>query len=48
MQTNSEMRIRIYTTSFVDKKNVQANPSLLTHYDIKNATNYLNKMFIKQ
>ncbi len=29
----------------IENKNVQANPSLLAHYDIKNAADYLNKMF---
>ncbi len=30
----------------IENKNVQANPSLLAHYDLKNAADYLNKMFI--
>ncbi|MCF8429149.1 MAG: hypothetical protein K9G64_03370 [Bacteroidia bacterium] len=30
----------------IENKNVQANPSLLAHYDIKNVADYLNKMFI--
>ena len=29
----------------IENKNVQANLHLLAHYDIKNVTNYLNKMF---
>ncbi len=31
----------------IENKNVQVNPNLLAHYDIKNAANYLNKMFIE-
>lgn len=30
----------------IENKNVQVNPNLLAHYDIKQAANYLNKMFI--
>jgi hypothetical protein len=30
----------------IENKNVQANPSLLAHYDIKNAVDYLNKILI--
>lgn len=30
----------------IENKNVQANPSLLAHYDINNVNDYLSKMFI--
>jgi glycosyltransferase involved in cell wall biosynthesis len=30
----------------IENKNVQANPSLLAHFDIKNAAEYLNKLFV--
>jgi hypothetical protein len=46
MQANSEMLIRIYTTSFVYKKNVQVKPSLLAHFDIKNVADYLKNIQI--
>jgi glycosyltransferase involved in cell wall biosynthesis len=29
----------------IENKNVQANPSLLAHYDVKNVDDYLNKLF---
>jgi hypothetical protein len=46
MQANSDMLIKILQHYLFENNNVQANPSLLAHYDIKNADDYLKNIQI--